>query len=119
MKFSVIFVKQFVLRMIPVILGVLFTSFFIFPFVEYVNMTDRSLMTASDILNYSLPIGNLMGIVIPDMGGYAEYVVYPGIVIWITFLGSFTIKSSRKKFVGLLIFMAYLCSIVLEVIYHL
>jgi hypothetical protein len=94
-------IKKFVIelgrRITPVGLSLLFTSFFLLPFLQYVGLSDRSLMDASNVLSYSLPLGKLIGFIIPDMGSYAEYVVYPGLVIWITFLGLLTIKPLRKK----------------------
>ena len=81
-----------------ILVGVLLAGIFIVPFLQYVSLTDRSVMTASDILNYSLPLSKMMGIMIPDMGGYAEYTIYPGMAIWICFLGVLTVPELRKKY---------------------
>jgi hypothetical protein len=102
------FVKHLLLRLIPFGTSLLFTLFYLLPFLQYVNLTDRSMMEVADILNYSLPLGNLMGLIIPDMGGYAEYVVYPGIFVWVTFLGIFTLKPLRKKSLIMIIFIGLL-----------
>ncbi len=87
------------------LLGMGLSGIFLVPFFEYLALTDRSQLLAGDILNYGLPLGKLMGLIIPDMGGYAEYFIYPGLLVWIAFLGVLSIPSLRKKYTFIYIFI--------------
>lgn len=87
------------------IIGICLSAIFLVPFFEYLGLTDRSQLVAGDILNYSLPLGKLMGLIIPDMGGYADYFIYPGLLVWIAFLGVLSIPSLRKKYTLMYIFI--------------
>jgi hypothetical protein len=80
-----------------IIVGMFLSAIFLLPFYEYLTLTDRIHLSADDISSYGLPIAKLMGFIIPDMGGYAEYMIYPGLLIWVSFLGTFSIRALRKK----------------------
>jgi hypothetical protein len=88
-----------------IIIGMGLAAIFLVPFFEYLTLTDRSQLLAGDILNYALPLGKLMGLIIPDMGGYAEYFIYPGLLVWIAFLGVLSIRPLRKKYTLMYIFI--------------
>ncbi len=49
-----------------------------FPLFELTRLSTRSLMQPQDALVFSLPWSRLLGIVIPDMGGFHEYMLYGG-----------------------------------------
>ncbi len=89
------------------LLGTGLSAIFLVPFFEYLALTDRSQLMAGDILNYGLPPAKLMGLIIPDMGGYAEYFVYPGLLVIIAFLGVLSIRPLRKKYIHLYIFIGF------------
>jgi hypothetical protein len=93
-----------------VITGTLLSAIFLIPFLEYVALTDRSKMVAADILANSMPFAKLMGFMIPDMGGYAEWTIYPGLAIWVCFLGVLSLPSLRKKY-SLVYGFIFLCLI--------
>ncbi|MEN6409448.1 MAG: hypothetical protein ABFD44_07040 [Anaerolineaceae bacterium] len=48
---------------------------------QYAQLSTRSLMTGADRLAYSLPPARLLGLLFPDIGGYAEWIFYPGALI--------------------------------------
>ncbi len=48
--------------------------------VEYTRLSTRQAMAAADVLAFSLPPGRLAGLLAPDIGGYAEWILYPGAV---------------------------------------
>lgn len=51
------------------------------PMLQYAQLSTRSLMTGADRLAYSLPPVRLLGLFFPDIGGYAEWIFYPGALI--------------------------------------
>lgn len=50
----------------------------ILPLAEYTSLSTRRMMTAADSLAFSLPPLRLIGFVLPEFGGYAEWVFYAG-----------------------------------------
>jgi len=53
--------------------GLFLSAIFLIPFFEYLRLTDRSKLLANDILNYGLPVGKLLGLIIPDMGDMQNF----------------------------------------------
>ena len=51
------------------------------PLLEYTRLSSRAEMTAQDIFTFSLPPARLLGLIIPDFGGFQEYALYPGLVV--------------------------------------
>lgn len=84
---------------IPVVLlvAVLLAAVLLLPLAEYTQLSTRALMRFSDLIVNSLPFEELLGLWIPDFGGYAEWVLYPGAVIFCLGIYSFVIPSVRKK----------------------
>jgi hypothetical protein len=50
------------------------------PLAEFVRLTSRSSLTLADGGAYSLPPQYLVGIVVPDLGGFQEWMTYLGVV---------------------------------------
>lgn len=61
------------------------------PLLTYSSLSTRSLMTMDDRLTLSIEPLRLLGLVMPDFGGYAEWLIYPGalLVCLIPFLFAF------------------------------
>jgi len=51
------------------------------PLLEYMRLSSRAEMTMRDIFTYSLPPARLLGLLIPDFGGFQEFALYPGLVV--------------------------------------
>lgn len=77
--------------------AILLAAVLLLPLVEYTRLSTRSLMSLKDFSIYSLPIEETLGLWIPDFGGYAEWVLYPGSPVFCLAIYSLTIPSVRKK----------------------
>lgn len=60
------------------ILGILLAAPLLLPFVEYVGLSTRQYLTPMESFTLSLPPEKLLGLLIPDFNGYAEWILYPG-----------------------------------------
>ena len=56
------------------------------PLFQYSSLSTRDLMTPTDNLTLSLEIFRLLGLVVPDMAGYAEHMIYFGSVSMVFFV---------------------------------
>lgn len=56
------------------------------PLAEYSPLTTRQYLTAADNLSYALPAERILTLLFPDIGGYAEWVIYPGAAIVLFFV---------------------------------
>ncbi len=54
-----------------------------FPLMEFTRLSTRASLTASDNLIYSLPWMRILGLIIPDFGGFPEFMLYAGQVVFI------------------------------------
>ena len=64
-----------------VILAGLLSAPLAFPLLEYMRLSSRAEMAVQDIFTYSLPPTRLLGLVIPDFGGFQEFALYPGMFV--------------------------------------
>ncbi len=69
----------------------------VFPLVEYIPLSTRSLLSCSDSLFLSLPPSYLFGLVIPDIAGFAEWLLYPGIFSLLSLLIILNRKYTRHN----------------------
>lgn len=67
------------------------------PMAEFIRLSTRSLMTASDVLVFSLPPAQLIGLIFPNIGGYAEYLIYPGSIVLLFFVLAVALKQIRTR----------------------
>jgi hypothetical protein len=51
------------------------------PMMVFVSRSTRASMTAADFLEFSLPPARLLGLIYPDLGGFHEFMLYPGGVV--------------------------------------
>lgn len=65
------------------------------PLVEFLPLSTRAQMTVEDRLVMSLPPERLIGLIVPEMGGTPEWVVYVGTVVFS--LGMIGIESSKDR----------------------
>jgi hypothetical protein len=51
------------------------------PLWEFTQLSTRAQLSTSEQAVLSLPAGHLFGLILPDVGGYAEWLVYGGVVV--------------------------------------
>ncbi|HEX6305490.1 MAG TPA: hypothetical protein VFZ76_14945 [Anaerolineales bacterium] len=66
------------------------------PLWEYIRLSTRSNLNPEDVFAFSLPPARLLGLIFPDMGGYHEWILYPGSMVLIFSL----LTILWKKFEG-------------------
>jgi hypothetical protein len=69
----------------------------ILPLTEYAGLSTRSLMETADIGTLSLPAARLLGLLIPEMGGTAEWVIYSGSMVFGLGLLALFLKHDNSK----------------------
>jgi hypothetical protein len=60
------------------LIALLLSAPLLLPFGEYVGLSTRQSLTPQESFTLSLPPEKLLGLLIPDFNGYAEWIVYPG-----------------------------------------
>jgi hypothetical protein len=89
-----------------IVVALLIASPLLLPLVQFEQLSTRKLLVPSDNLILSLPPLNLFGLLVPDMEGSAEWMVYPGalsalLLVWI--LPSPQLRSQNKFWIALAI----------------
>ncbi len=67
------------------------------PLLEYAGLGTRSSMTVSDTLYLSLPIIQLTGLVVPGHPSTTEWIFYPGVMILLLLMISFSLFNKRPE----------------------
>jgi hypothetical protein len=65
--------------------------------IQYLQFSTRDAMQASDVLVYSLPVEKTLGLMVPDFGGFAEWVIYPGALGLLLCIYCLAIPQIRKR----------------------
>lgn len=78
-------------------LALLVAAPLLLPLLEFSGLSTRATMTAADSLAMSLPPSYLAGLAIPDLRGYAEYMLYPGGAALILAIFSLSIPELRRR----------------------
>ncbi len=69
----------------------------VLPLIEYTRLSTRSLLNPADNLMISLPPAQLLGLLIPQFWGYAETIVYPGVITILLMLAVLCLAETRRK----------------------
>jgi hypothetical protein len=77
--------------------SLLLSSPFLFPFINFVSVSTRKMMTAEDSFLFSLPPLKLISLFFPDIGSNAEGVIYPGSLVIVIFLVFLVNRDFVKK----------------------
>jgi len=64
---------------------------------EFTPLSTRQAMSTGDVLIYSLPPEELLGFVVPDFGGFSEWVLYPGVVGLLLCVYCMVTPETRKR----------------------
>ena len=67
------------------------------PLLRYSAQTTRELLSTTDNLSYALPAERLITLFFPDIGGYAEWVVYPGALMLLLFIWALMDGNALRK----------------------
>ncbi|HAL16947.1 MAG TPA: hypothetical protein DCP32_09395 [Anaerolineaceae bacterium] len=67
------------------------------PLAQFTQLSTRSNLTAMDVLTFSLPPVQLAALIFPNIGGYAEWVVYPGAADVLLTIYALTVKKVRQQ----------------------
>lgn len=65
-------------RLSNVLFAICIAAPLLLPLIEYTRLSTRSLLSVQDNLLLSLPPAQLLGLVYPNIGGMAEWILYPG-----------------------------------------
>ncbi|MFZ3080829.1 MAG: hypothetical protein WA109_14200 [Bellilinea sp.] len=91
-----------VLRWLPggglqalIALGV--SAVLLLPLMQLTQLSTRSSLTAIDVLTLSLPPAQLAALIFPNIGGYAEWVVYPGAAVVLLTIYALAVKRVRHQ----------------------
>ena len=80
-----------------VILAVAVAAALLLPFVQYVSLSTRTLMTPQEVLEHSLPFSGLVNLFFPTTGGDLEWIAYPGAISLALFVAGLANRSLRKR----------------------
>ncbi len=53
------------------------------PLLEYTRLSTRVDLAVTDVFTYSLPPSKLLGLIFPDLGGFHEWMIYPGAAVFV------------------------------------
>lgn len=66
------------------------------PLVEFTRLSTRSSLTGQEVLAYSLPPSNLLGLLFPNPGTNHEWVLYSGAVVLLLAVGGLLLGVNRR-----------------------
>ncbi len=81
-----------------VIVGIMLAAPLVLLLFQYSSLSTRSEMIGSDVLINSLPPLNMIGLIFPNFGSYAEWLVYPGAVSILMFVWVLVVPSLRGQY---------------------
>jgi hypothetical protein len=68
------------------------------PLIQFTRMSTRAVLSAGEQVVMSMPIGHLFGIVLPHVGGYAEWLAYAGVTVLILAIAAIVARQSGSGF---------------------
>jgi hypothetical protein len=77
------------------ILALLLSAPLILPLIEFSLLSTRTSLNPAEVLKYSLPIGNLLGLIFPGIGGNHEWMLYAGGIVLILALAAIILKNEN------------------------
>jgi hypothetical protein len=102
------------LSLLPLLaLAALLAAPLLLPLFEYTRLSTRASLTSADVLQLSLPPAQLLGLVFPPFGGFYEWVVYPGALVFSLACAAALLPAARRagRFWLVLLILALLLSL--------
>ena len=84
-------------RLVNIIIAGLIAAPLLLPLAQYTQLSTRSMMTPEDGLTLSMPPGQLLGLIFPNIGGPAEWMLYPGAVSLALTILALSWSTSRRR----------------------
>jgi hypothetical protein len=84
-------------RVTNLIFAGLLSAPLLLPLIEYAALSTRSKLSAADNIILSLPPSQLIGLIYPNIGGSAEWLFYPGAVLFGLSVYAASMPSARKR----------------------
>jgi hypothetical protein len=81
------------------------------PLLEFYRLSTRHLLTSAEATLLSLPAKNLIGLLIPNLGGWPEWLVYPGIVVLMLTCVGIASPSRTSRFWGVVVVLGLLLAL--------
>ncbi|HEX2981025.1 MAG TPA: hypothetical protein VHO48_12225, partial [Anaerolineaceae bacterium] len=78
-------------------LAILIAAPLLLPLARYTQATTRSGLSTLDTLGLALPVENLLDLIVPNLGGYAEWIVYPTVVALLLASLTLVVPELRRK----------------------
>lgn len=80
-----------------VMISLALASPFLFPFIQFTGLSTRGMLTTAENLFLSMKPLLYLGLIFPDIGRYAEWVIYPGMFALFAILWIVHSKDSIKQ----------------------
>jgi len=91
--------KLFKELLIQTMLALLLAAPLLIPLFEYSRLSTRSQLTTSDVLTFSLPLMNILGLLFPNPATNHEWVLYSGgIAVLLAMAGLLTRKMHKNEY---------------------
>lgn len=91
------FWKRFLRYLKSGLIALLISAPLLIPLLEFLRYATRKNLASADVLTGSLPIANLIGIIIPGSGGNIEWYFYSGGALLALLISQLFIKEFRKR----------------------
>lgn len=114
LKFLLTAITKWLSRIFPqCVIGGLIAAPILLPLMEFTPLSTRSMLSPEDNLFLSLPLSYLSGLLIPDIAGFAEWLLYPGIfsLLSLVIILNGRITEDKSIFWIIVAFMALLFSL--------
>jgi hypothetical protein len=82
---------------LQVLAAILISSSLLIPLLQFTSLSTRTDLTNEESSIYALPPAKLLGLIFPDIGGSAEWILYPGALTTVLFLLLLSSSNLRKS----------------------
>ncbi len=87
-------------------LGLGVAAVLLLPLIQLTSLSTRVSLTGADSLVFSLPFKKILNLFVPEFGGYAEWIVYPGAAVVFLIILALATRVLRKRLVFWLVVIA-------------
>ena len=83
--------------LVQALIALMIAAPLLLPLMEYTQLSTRSMLLPADNLMLSLAPAQLLGLFIPQIWGYSETIVYPGILPFLLIFAVVCLAEARRK----------------------